>query len=304
MKHIRRRSSLAAAVALLATALLGAAARAQAPVSFSIFRGETGGNVQLGSWGSGRAESVKDNVLVGDAAIRITTMGLYQGARLDFSNPVDLAPAFANPKTYVRLQARFTGTSGYGNTDPNDPFVQKVLVSPFQRMRFLLTMADGTQYELIRPVSLPPTEDPDAYVPISFPVSSLLKTGGGNRPAPAGEGTKLKSLGIFGDVYQQFQVGEIGVVTDDTDIDVAPLEEQIAYVGDELSFAGNANGGASTLKYSWDFNDRDGIQEDATGRVVTHIFRAPGKVKVTLTVSDVDGIKPPKTESVELDVNQ
>lgn len=302
MKTIRRRLPLATAALLFAATLGAAAAFAQAPVSFSIFRGDAG-NIKLGSWGSGRAEAVKENVLIGDEAIRVTTMGLYQGARLDFSNPVDLTAAFANPKAYLRMQVRFVGNSAFGNSDPNDPFVQRVLVSPFDRMRFLLTMADGTQYELIRPVSLPPTEDPDAYVPISFPVSAILKKGdAGNRPAPAGDGAKIKSLGIFGDKYQQFQIGEINVVTDDTSIDVADLEEQIAYTGDELTFAANANGGASTLKYSWDFDDRDGIQEDATGRVVTHVFRNPGKVKVTLTVSDVDGIKQPETKSVELDV--
>jgi len=312
MKHLRRRFVIAPAASLAALVSLGAAAVAFAqagrpPVSFSIYRGEDQGNsnVTLGAWGSGRAEQVKENALAGDSAIRVTTHGLYQGARLDFKNPVDLSSAFTNPNTFLRMQVRFSGNSQLGGADPNDPFVQRVLVSPFERMRFLLTMQDGTQYELVRPVSLPPSEDPDSYVPITFPVSAILKKDG-KAPAapPTGDAAKLKSIAIFGDIYQQFLIGEINVTTDDTDIDVADLEEQIAFANDELTFVGNAEGGASTLKFSWDFDSRDGIQEDAVGRTVTHVYRSAGERTVTLTVSDVDGTKPSKTATVKLEVSQ
>lgn len=306
---------------------LTAASRAQAPVTIALFRGDAGdeSNIRLGAWGSGRAEADTQRALIGNAAIRITTNGLYQGARLDFKNPIDLAPAFANPKTYVRFQVRFAGTGASQEFfDPSSTQTTRAAASPFERMRFLLTMVDGSRYELVRPIELPPSEDPDQWVPIAFPVAALRKKpiaaapaaaattattaptapapDGAAAPAPTGEAAKLAQMAIFGDKYQQFYVGEINVITDDTEISIAPLDEQIAFARTTLSFAGSAEGGATTLKYSWDFDAKDGIQEDATGRTVSKSYSRAGKYTVTLTVSDVDGLKPPATTRVELDV--
>ncbi|MBN1809162.1 MAG: TIGR03790 family protein [Planctomycetes bacterium] len=44
--------------------------------------------------------------------------------------------------------------------------------------------------------------------------------------------------------------------------------------------------GPNQLTYSWDFDDSDGIQVDATGVNPTHAYGAPGTYTVTLTVSD------------------
>ena len=44
--------------------------------------------------------------------------------------------------------------------------------------------------------------------------------------------------------------------------------------------------GGSTYSYSWDFDASDGIQEDATGANVSHMFTEDGEYTVTLTVSD------------------
>jgi hypothetical protein len=187
------------------------------------------------------------------------------------------------------------------------------VTSPFQRMRFLLVMADGTRHELVRPVSIPPAgDDETAYVPLSFPLRALLKgstkngsngQAAANRGAsPTGEGARLVQLAVFGDRYQQFHIGEISVLTDDTEIVVDPLEDPIAAVNDQITFTGAAEGGASTLKYSWDFDAKDGIQEDQAGQVVTHTYRKAGTYKVTLTVSDLDGLKKPATTSVDVEV--
>jgi len=298
--------SVVAAVGALLLAGVAWAAQGGA-VSVPLFSGRLGGdtNVRLGSWGSGRAEEARDRAFVGDTAIKITTQGMYQGARIDFNNAVDLAPAFANPNTYLRMQVRFSGAgSSQGSFDPSSQQTTTVAKAPFNRMRFLMTMADGSQYELVRPIDLPPSEDPDSYVPLAFPLSAVTKGAGSAAKAPSGEGAKVKSLAIFGDKYQQFYVGEMGIITDETEITLEPVEEQIAFVNDTMTFVGAAEGGATTLKYSWDFDAADGIQEDAVGRVVNHTYRNGGKKTVTLTVSDVDGLKKPQTKSVEMDVNE
>ncbi len=412
-------------VAVASGLALAQGGRGGGTISTTLFAGETG-DVVPASWGSGKAEVSSENVLIGTRSLKITTQGLYQGARLDFKRPIDLSRAFASPSAYLRLQLHFvpgqnvpaagggansgsgggyagggsgypgggkggrsgggraggSGGSGYpggggggqggrsgggrpggsgglgegggrpggsggggypgggrpggsggsgqgsgypgggggypggggggypggGQLGGGGGFGEgETVVSPFERMRFLLIMADGTRYELTRPVSLPPTEDETAYVPLSFPVAAALKKGGGVKasgPAPAGPGAQLAQLAIFGDKYQQFYLGEITVVTDDTEIAVEPLDEQTATINDALTFTGDAQGGASTLKYSWDFDAKDGVQEDKVGQNVSYTFRKAGKYKVTLTVSDVDGLKKPATTTVELDVTE
>jgi len=318
-KHQRRRHAalaaaiLTGAVATAALLLPGAVAvRAQdspKPVSIALFRGdlEQASNVRLGSWGSGRAEKTKDFVLVGDSSILLTTAGFYQGGRLDFANPVDLSGAFANPNTYVRLRLRFNGAGSTQNQfDFNSFQTSSKAASPFERMRFLLTMADGTSYELLRPVEVLPTDDPGGYVNVSFPVLAIRKKNADGTPAaaPSGEGARLQRLVIFGDKYAKFNIGEIDVITDETPIVPAPLDLPPSFAEDAITFTGSAEAGASTLRYSWDFDASDGIQNEAEGRSVTHVYKKEGTYKVTLTISDVDGIKKPVTETATLDVSK
>lgn len=284
------------------------------PVSFPVFRGEVGpsANVTLGGWGSGTGEPSKEAVLIGTNAIKVTTSGMYQGARLDFTSPIDLSEAFANPHTYMRFQMRFTGQgSSSAVYDPTTQQTNNKAAAPFRKMRYVLVMADNTRYELIRPVELPPSEDPDSWSPLAFPLSAITKQLPVGKTL-SGDGAKLKQLAVFGDRYAQFLIGEINVITDETEINVAPLDDFIAFALQPTPFVAQAEGGASTLKFSWDFDASDGIQEDAVGRSGFHVFprsntgdAASGTggqktYKITLTVSDVDGIK--KSQSVTLDL--
>lgn len=298
-----------------ATAVVGgmafAAALAQeggAPVAFTLFRGEES-SVTLGSWGSGRAEASRgDNgkVLLGEYSIKVTTHGTYQGGRIDFTKPVDLTAALANPHTYLRLRASFNSTqevvdlSGFG---------QKKAAAPFERLRFVFVMADGSQYEVVRPLDIPPSEDPDSYIPITMPLAALKKSA---KKILSGNGARLSSLVICGDKYETFHIGEIDILTDNTDISVADLDDQIVFADNESAFVGDAEGGASTLKFSWDWDANDGIQEDDTGRSVKHVFPVRifkgnepiHKTVVTLTVSDVDGIKKPQSKTLTLEIGR
>jgi len=318
-----------AAAGLLLAAAPGARAQNQEvpPVSITLYSGDPG-SVTLGGWGGGRAEANTETVLVGSESIRVTTQGLYQGGLITFTQPINLAPAFANPNTYLRMQVRFA-PGGAGGTptqeifDPSTGEVRRAAASPFDRMRFVLTMADGSRHELIRPVEVKGTDEPDAWVYIAFPVQALLRKpappgatpAAGTAPAaeetvpapapaaralPTGDAARLSQLAIFGDRYQQFFISDISVITDDTDINVDPLEEQVGFVGAALVFSATAEGGASTLRYEWDL---DGDKKtDRTGNTIQHFWRKPGKYPVTVTVSDVDGLKKPASTSVTIDV--
>ncbi len=43
------------------------------------------------------------------------------------------------------------------------------------------------------------------------------------------------------------------------------------------------------IYYSWDFDLSDGIQEDATGLIVSHTYSTPGEYTATLTITDSEG---------------
>ena len=66
-------------------------------------------------------------------------------------------------------------------------------------------------------------------------------------------------------------------------------------------FTGAASGGPG-LVYAWDFDDKDGIQEEAFGRDVTYRYRKAGTFKVTLTVSDPSGVRKPVTNQLTVEV--
>lgn len=270
-----------------------------AAVTFSLFKGEEG-SVILGGWGSGKAEQSKGEsgrVLVGNYSIKVTTHGMYQGGRIDFPKPVDLGAALSNPQCYFRFKTSFQGAtqevvdlSGFG---------QQKAAAPFQKMRFVFLMGDGSQIELVRPVDVPPTEDPDAYIPLHIPMEALKKAA---KQPLTGSASQLVSIVVSGDKFNQFNIGEIDVITDETEISISPLDDQIAFIDNEMVFVGDAEGGASTLKFSWDWDAEDGIQDDDTGRSVKHVFKKERRLTVTLTVSDVDGIKQPAKVTLTLDV--
>jgi len=58
------------------------------------------------------------------------------------------------------------------------------------------------------------------------------------------------------------------------------------FVNEIIQFNGNAFGGTQPYMYSWDFDDRNGIQEDSTLQNPNFIYDIPGIYNVTLTVID------------------
>jgi len=72
---------------------------------------------------------------------------------------------------------------------------------------------------------------------------------------------------------------------------------------DSVLFRATGSGGSSILKYSWDFGTSTGIQQDASGQSVTRKFRKPGTYKITLTITDLYGLKKPYSSSINVKVN-
>jgi hypothetical protein len=99
-------------------------------------------------------------------------------------------------------------------------------------------------------------------------------------------------------------VGAIDIMNDLTPIRGGVNADKLNLaLGDQVKLTAWGDGGASVLLYQWDFDDRDGIQVDSEGLVVTRKFRKAGSFKVTLTVSDLYGLKKPFVTNFPVTVN-
>ncbi|MER3475240.1 MAG: hypothetical protein C4335_14750 [Armatimonadota bacterium] len=163
-----------------------------------------------------------------------------------------------------------------------------------KQMRVVLVTTDGKQYEAVAPFE-PPLTDQEGW----FPIGVALGAFKGLSP-----NAQIKEIRVFGDAYGTFYVGEIRVATDPTPITGDAGEEQIVAANDLVRLEARASAGITPLKYSWDFDASDGIQEDAVGRVVTTRYRKPGEYIVTLTVTDVYGLKKPFVATTKITVNE
>jgi len=82
--------------------------------------------------------------------------------------------------------------------------------------------------------------------------------------------------------------GTYSITVTDDDAPVAEAgPDQSVLVNKEVTFDDyGSSDNICITSYSWDFDDSNGIQEDATGVMVTHIYTTAGTYTVTLTVSD------------------
>ena len=65
--------------------------------------------------------------------------------------------------------------------------------------------------------------------------------------------------------------------------------DQTVNVNSSVTLDGSASTGDGITSYAWDFDSRNGIQQDATDAIVTHIYTGPGTYIATLTVTDTSG---------------
>jgi hypothetical protein len=171
---------------------------------------------------------------------------------------------------------------------------------PVHYLRLLFTLQNGAQAEVVRPTPWPTAfDDPDtAWLSLSVPLS-ILKFPDGQSNSP------LASITIGGDGPSTFYIGQMNLVDDTAPIICSAGTTQDVAAGDTVNFQARAQGGVSMLTYSWDFDSSDGISEDADGATASHTYTKGDKdYTVTLTVSDLDGIKKPCTSTVKVKVEE
>ena len=183
----------------------------------------------------------------------------------------------------------FPGGAGAANATPT-----------LNTVRVIITTTDGKKSEAYLPVSTSSGGE-RGWKTVAIPLQAINGFDRTNKTS--------KDIAFSGDATTTFYVGDVRVVNDATAItgEIYGRRSYNAALGDKVTFTGRGEGGASVLEYVWDFDDADGIQEDAIGQSVTHQFRhaspAGGKTIVTLTIRDKYGLKPSKTAKVEVVVN-
>ncbi len=311
-------------------------------------------SISLKSWGSGIITETDDTAYEGTKSVRVTTKNHYQGGSMIFGNAANLAAASADKSNLLRITFKtldsatgstggpagggrggpgiggpppsggrgggaagglgqgggedspggaFGGSGGRGGGVPGAGGAQTTLSS----MRVIITTTDGLKSEAVLSVSSAGTDR--GWKQSSIPLSAIKGFDRTNKV--------VKQVSFAGDTSTAFYVGELRVVSDKTPIRGEPnVRTMMTNVGIPVVFSATGSGGSSSLKYSWDFDDADGIQVDAEGQAVRHKFRQPsmdqrnpaasrknGEFIVTLTISDAYGVKEPYSTQIKVKVN-
>jgi PKD domain len=274
--------------------------------------------IKLSGWGSGTISQTDELKFEGSYSLRVSTRNYFQGGMMMLTNPVDLASAYADKNNLLRFSYRVAGSgltlntggggaagggggaSGAdagggggtvggttGNTGPLSSDAQ------LQNVRVIVTTADGLRSEAFVKVS-----QTNSWRAVAIPLAAINGFERTNK--------KITGLAFSGDATSTFYVGDIKVINDSTPItgEFTPRQDMNLALGDEVTFTAQGFGGSSVLKYTWDFDDKDGDdQVDAEGQVIKRRFRKPGTYTVTLTIRDAYGAKAPVKSTVKVKVN-
>lgn len=180
--------------------------------------------------------------------------------------------------------------------------------STLKMMRLIISTTDGKKSEAFIPAATTVSVD-RGWKQAGIPLQAIKGFDKSNKI--------IKNISFSGDVSTAFYLGDLRVINDRTPIRAEPsFRTALLSVNEGLTFSADGYGGSSVLKYSWDFDDADGIQADAEGPVVKYRFRTAsndlknpasmrpnGQFTVTLTVSDSYGLKDPYTTTIKVKVN-
>lgn len=274
----------------------------------------------VAAWGGGSAQDSTDISFAKGHSLKVTTLDPYQGARITFSTPVDLGSTADDKARMFLITLRLTKvdrtfppptpTDDNGNGFPGEggppggfggqfgAANQTVSgLSKLKTVHFLFTLANGAQADILRTMPDADTSGAEQWVNLAVPLAALSFS-------PAAGSSPLQSVAIAGDDFAVFYVGQIKLIHDTTPITCYAGDRQEVAPRQSVVLHGSADGGASSLLYTWDFDDKDGVTAQAYGPDVTTQYLKSGDYKVTLTVSDVDGLKKPAMSTATVHVSQ
>ena len=178
------------------------------------------------------------------------------------------------------------GGQGGGNTDA---------AKRMEELHVIVTTSDGKKSEAYIPVTTSGSGD-RGWKTVAIPLQAISGFDRTNK--------EVKEIAFAGDATTTFYIGDLRVVNDTTPITGEPNVRNLNLaLGDYVNFVANGYGGSSILKYTWDFDEKDGVQVDATGQSVRRQFRKPGTYTITLTIQDQFGLKQPYSTTIKAVVN-
>ena len=112
-------------------------------------------------------------------------------------------------------------------------------------------------------------------------------------------GAKVQRVAFFGDQSGTLYIGRAWLIEEDTPLvaDPGPTRRRVK-INQDVRFEAAPQPSGIRARYTWDFDDLDGITEDAVGPSATWRFEQPGYYVVTLTVKDLSGALVPKIAHV------
>jgi hypothetical protein len=163
-------------------------------------------------------------------------------------------------------------------------------------MRLIVTTSDMKKSEAYIPVDTNSSTD-NGWKITSIPLQAINGFDKTNKV--------IKEIAFAGDATATFYIGDLRIVNDSTPIhgEIENGQDLNLALGDTVTFHASGTGGASTLKYSWDFGTAPTPEEDAVGQTVIRKFRKSGTYTVTLTVQDAFGLKTPYSTTIHVKVN-
>lgn len=329
----------AALVTLLGLGLFAAASAAPttpaaAPVAAAqpgevvLYDGEAPDQAGLSfaAWGNGDVQDSTDVSFSKGHALKIMTLDSYQGAKLTFKRPADLGDVLADKTRYISFVLRLTryprtfppSAAATVSQDPNNPTpapdntIDNPQPAPadagqtsatttdlpvLKSLHLIFTLANGTQSDVQRslPDSALGAAGLDRWMTLSVPLSAMgFAAGTGGSP--------LQSITLSGDDFAVMYIGQIKLIHDTTPLTCFAGDQQSVTPDQVVTLQGTADGGASDLQYSWDFDAKDGVTDQAQGQTVIAQYASEGDYTVTLTVRDADGLKKPVTSTTVIHV--
>lgn len=306
--------------ALLASGLAGSIF-AQGTTVYSPNKRIEDQGISLMGWGSGTIGETDEAKFEGSWSLRVTTRNLFQGGLIRMSRPVDLSGQFADKNNLMRVTLSLpstvvvSGGGGGGNAGKGpglggggrlggeessaggggDLGSTTLAPATLKTLRFVISTTDGLKSEAYVPITTSGSGE-RGWRSVAIPLNAINGFGRTNKI--------VKEIGVSGDALATFYIGDMRVFSDSTPIsgDFTFKGTNLA-LGDERELRANGYGGASILRYTWDFDAKDGIQVDAEGQVIKKKFRKAGDYTITLTISDVAGLKKPYSTTVQIRVN-
>lgn len=296
--------------------------------------------IHLASWGSGSIAETDETGYDGALSVRVSFRNYFQGGMIDLGTPVDLSQAYGDKFSLLRMVVRVsdskmtlggpggkfggainpgrgggpggpggpTGGGGQGKGDGTGSAgvipggnggagagATASTVKDLKTIRLVVTTTDGKKSEAYVPINKNHA-DKSGWVLSAVPLSAIRGFEATNKT--------IQEVAISGDTTTTIYLGDLRVVTDTTPItgDV-PSDSLNLAIGDEVQLHATGYAGSTPLKYSWNFDSAMGNQEDAAGQFVTHKFRKAGTFVVTVTISDMYGLKQPFTKTIKVKVN-